>query len=94
MRTGERVRSLDLRRVSRRAWTRIAVIVVAVLVASSQVLLRPSAPPALVNGEPDYAAIDDFMRGEVTDSRVPGMSLAIVHNGAVTHLAGYGTSVR
>jgi CubicO group peptidase (beta-lactamase class C family) len=93
VRTGERVRSLDLRRVSRRAWTRIAVVV-AVLVASSQVLLRPSAPPALVNGEPDYAAIDDFMRGEVTDSRVPGMSLAIVHNGAVTHLAGYGTSVR
>jgi len=39
---------------------------------------------------PDYAAMDEYARAQMTAANVPGLALGIVHNGEVVHVAGFG----
>jgi len=58
----------------RRAWPRLAALL----------LVLASASPAAAD------AIDDYIRGEMTTRRIPGLALAVVRDGTVVKLQGYG----
>jgi len=49
----------------------------------------PARPPS--GAAPDFAAIDAYVSNEMRGERIPGVSLAIVHDGQVVHARGFGT---
>ena len=71
-------------------WLLVAVglctAVVALLSAST------SEAPERVKGtgSPDFAAIDRYVRSEMSAQRIPGLALGIVHGGQTVHLQGFG----
>jgi len=83
------VRLMEL--IRRRSVRRIALFGAVALVIVVQIANRRS-PTTPLTSDPDFAEIDAFVRGEIADSRIPGMALAIVHDGAVVHVAGYGST--
>ena len=76
--------------IGRRSVRRIAIFGAVAFIIVVQIVNRRS--PSALTSDPDYAEIDAFVRGEIADSRIPGMALAIVHDGAIVHVGGYGTT--
>jgi CubicO group peptidase (beta-lactamase class C family) len=50
----------------------------------------PTAPSAAVPGISSFAAVDEYARTQLDDLSLPGLALAVVHDGQVVHLAGFG----
>ena len=45
---------------------------------------------ALTTGPSASVSIDDYVEGRMNKRHIPGVSVAIVHNGKVVHAKGYG----
>jgi CubicO group peptidase (beta-lactamase class C family) len=54
--------------------------------------LTPSAVGAAspINADPNFAAIDAYLEGQVKDLNLPGLALAIVHGDQIAHLKTFG----
>ena len=68
-------------------WRGHMLPVIAILLLTT-VWPATAAPP--LGSAPDFAAIDAYVEAEMHADRVPGVALAIVHNGEVVKLRGYG----
>lgn len=72
-----------------RAFRSTAMVAIATLVS-----LGSSAPAALAaDGEAapsDYEAVDRFLEAQMRSHGIPGLSLALIEEGRVTHTRGYG----
>jgi len=63
--------------------------------AAACVLAVLAAPPAAAApGEPDVAAIDAVVQDHIGPTRLPGVAVAVVHDGRVVHVGGYGHDSR
>lgn len=49
--------------------------------------IQPVLPPL---DAPTIARIDAFVAGEVTDSRIPGLAIAVLQHGRAPHVRGFG----
>ena len=63
-------------------------LVFAVLVAAP----APGAAAAPGDAGPDFEAIDGYVEAQRRAQRVPGMALAVVQDGEVVHLRGFGAA--
>ncbi len=73
-----------------RTVTRYVLFCMLVLLALPFTALPAAA--ATRSGSPDFAKIDAFVQAEMQASRIPGVSLGIVHGDQVVHLQGFGTA--
>ncbi len=54
-------------------------------------LVATAGQPALAaDGHPELEGLDIFVNTTMAEWKVPGLALAVVHDGKVVHLAGYG----
>jgi CubicO group peptidase (beta-lactamase class C family) len=53
---------------------------------------QAAAPSATDAAEPDFAAIDSYVAGQVRDLRIPGLALGIVRDDQIVHLQSFGTA--
>lgn len=53
---------------------------------------RAGASSSVLAAQPDYAAIDSYVAGQVRDLRVPGLALGIVHDNQIVHLQSFGVA--
>jgi CubicO group peptidase (beta-lactamase class C family) len=51
-----------------------------------------SASAASTAAGPDYAAIDRYVQGQITDAHIPGLALGIVHGDQIAHVQGFGSA--
>lgn len=59
-------------------------------VVTALILALPASVAATEPALLDTGAVDDFVRSQVQKHRVPGVAVAVIEDGEVTHLAGFG----
>jgi CubicO group peptidase (beta-lactamase class C family) len=74
-----------------------AATALALAVVSTGTLYVHSASAAPAAGSAsavDFAAVDNYVRGQLADAHIPGAALAVVHGDQVVHLQGFGAADR
>ncbi|NTU64096.1 MAG: beta-lactamase family protein, partial [Chloroflexi bacterium] len=61
--------------------------IVALLLCLTPSAVRATSP---ANADPDFAAIDAYIEGQVKDLNLPGLAFAIVHGDQIAHLKTFG----
>lgn len=74
--------------MSRNRFSRLVLSGLATMAAIAT--FAPSAAAAQPVGPSDYASIDAYVQGQMTDAHLPGMALGLVHDGQVVHVRGFG----
>jgi outer membrane murein-binding lipoprotein Lpp len=79
----------------RRGKIAIALLLAAVVFGGAFLASRPggsnfTAAPGAATAVPDFAAKDAYVEAEVNAQRIPGLALAIVRNGRIIHMHGFG----
>ena len=62
----------------------------ACLIALGAFLVAAAPAAATSATSPDYRAVDSFIQSQMSDAHLPGLALGIVHDGVISHLAGFG----
>ncbi len=66
------------------------LVAVACGIASAVLISTPAAG----DDDPDFAAIDRYVRSEMEAQRIPGLALGIVHGDRIVHVQGFGQADR
>lgn len=68
----------------------VLTLSVALLLIVQLIVLTATSSGASVQAEADFAEIDAFVTAQMEESRIPGVTMAIVEDGQVVHSKGFG----